>query len=429
MKSTLSARKQFFFLSSLLALVTFFQLFSGVAAAASKPVYDPNQPQYLHDKNLYAESAVLMEQHSGRILYDMKGNQKMQPASITKVLTMLLALENANLDDKVTVGKEIGQIPGDSSRCGLIQGETLTLEDLLYGLMIKSGNDAAMTIAVHVGGSVDNFVSMMNDKAKALGCQNSRFANPHGYEDKNHYTTARDFALIARAGMDNSVFREIANTRKHVIPKNNKRSQALTLTSTSPFVSGNSSLAHYYQYGTGIKTGYFTAAKHTFVGSASKNGVDLIAVILKTTKEGKWIDAKRLMEYGFAVSETVRLADLYNSAPVSLPVMDSSGLNPTGETLRLELDSSGKAFSFADATDHLRGMRNQFDGYYVYSGPRTVSGPISAGAVIGTLQFYPQEGNPSLSFNLVAAQDIGLNIGIPGTGYLPPLDSLVPALG
>lgn len=425
MKPTASLRKGILALSILLGLTFLLQIpLSAIAGASTKPIYNPDKPEVLYDKNLYAESAVLIEQHSGRVLYDMKGSQKMQPASITKVMTLLLALENAKLNDLVVVGNEINQIPGDSSRCGLIQGERVTLESLLYGLMLKSGNDAAMTIAVHVAGSVDAFVEMMNEKAKELGCQNTRFVNPHGYEDKNHYTTALDFAMITRAGMENALFREIAGTSSYTIPKNNKRTQALTLKSTSPFVPGNSGLAHYYPYGTGIKTGYFSAAQHTFVGSASKDGVDLIAVILKTTKEGKWIDATRLMDYGFAVCQSVSLEELYNTSPVALPVTSAGG---TGTNLVLKLDDKGRAFRFADSAEHLSKMRSGFSGFYVYNGPSTVSGAISAGEIVCTLSFYPQEGNAPLTFNLLASNDVGL-INIPASSYTPS-PSLIPDVG
>lgn len=248
--------------------------------------------------NLEAESAILIEQHSGEVLFGLNQNKRMQPASTTKIMTLLVALENGNLDDEVTVGSEINAIPSDSSRVPLIQGETLQLRDLLNGLILKSGNDAAVVIAKHISGSVPAFVEEMNRKAKGLGCTGTHFVNPHGYENKLHYSTAADMAKIAQAGMENEDFRSIVNTKSYTIPSNNKRMNATTLTTTNQFVKNASENG--YAFGTGMKTGYFKNAQHTFVASASRGDVDLIAVVLKTTKLGKWNDAALLMDYGFA---------------------------------------------------------------------------------------------------------------------------------
>ena len=272
-------------------------------AATPRPTYNPERPDVLQNLFLYAEAGVLIDQDTGKVLYNMKGSKRMHPASTTKIMTLLLALENGDLDDEITVGDAMKNIPGDSSRVPLMAGETVTLRDLLYGLMIKSGNDAAMEIAAHVAGSVDDFVEMMNARADEIGCSNTHFTNPHGYEDKQHYTTASDLAKIARECMQNEDFREIVGTPTYTISANNKRQNDLVLKTSNQFVGRESHMEHQYEYGTGMKTGYFSNAKHTFVASASKNDINLIAVVLKTTKVGKWQDAKRLMEYGFATQE------------------------------------------------------------------------------------------------------------------------------
>lgn len=368
-----------------------------------KPTYDPNNPQVLQDLFLYAETAVLIEQHSGKVLYDMKAEQQMQPASITKIMTLLLAVENGNLQDKVTVGKEIWQIPNDSSKVYLIEGEELSLEELLYGLMIRSGNDAAMTIAVHIAGSVEAFVDMMNKRAEEIGCTGTHFNNPHGYEDKDHYTTAMDMARIARVGMENETFREIVKTPSFTIRKNNMRDDNYTMKTNNQFVGRDENMKNQYEYGTGIKSGYFSKAQHTFVGSATKNDVDLIAVVMKTTQQGKWTDTTRLMEYGFAICHPYSLQELYESAPVYLNL---EGLSEDGDnTLKLELKDAQEIPMLFDTQEDIEEMKNNFSQYYHFEGAQQVTGPVKQGEEMGTLVFQPIDGE-EIRYPLISSRTI-----------------------
>lgn len=370
----------------------------------SRPRYDPDKPENLQNLFLYAETAVLIDQHSGEVLYDMYSNKTMHPASTTKTLTLLVALENGNLDDVITVGPEINQIPGDSSRVPLIEGEQLTLRDLLYGLIICSGNDAAVVIAKSVGGSVDEFVKMMNEKALELGCTGSNFTTPHGYQDKNQYTTARDLARIARAGMEIPEFRQIVGAAEYTIPSNNKRTSNYTILTKNQFVGRRPEMTEQYEYGTGIKTGYFADAQHTFIGSATKDGKDLIAVVLKTTQQGKWIDAKRLMEYGFAVTQPYSVKDLYDQDPIQVPFIDQTTEKEKLLTLQLVENQTG---TFVDTPENIATMKTDFSEYYTYQGPTQIVESITEGQEIGKLVFKPINGETS-TFTLVA-QDIEAN--------------------
>ena len=161
-------------------------------------------------------AAIVSERQTGTILYEMNSTTPMPMASTTKVMTALLALENGKLEDPVTCSANAFGVPGTSIY--LEQGETLTLREMLYGLMLASGNDAAVAIAEHIGGSVDNFCRMMTERAKELGCENTCFTTPHGLPHSEHYTTARDLAQISRAAMAHPVFREIVSTQRATIP-------------------------------------------------------------------------------------------------------------------------------------------------------------------------------------------------------------------
>lgn len=375
-------------------------------SATPRPTYNPAKPDVLQDKFLYADTAVLMEQHTGKILYDMRADKRMQPASITKTMTLLVALENGNLQDTVTVGKEILQIPGDSSKVPLIEGETVTLETLLYGLMIKSGNDAGMTIAVHIGGSVEGFVDMMNARAQELGCTGTHFMNPHGYEDKNHYTTALDMAKIAQEGMKNEAFRKIVGAPSFTIQPNNKRLESYTMKTKNRFVDHNENLEYSYPYGTGIKTGFFSAAQHTFIASATKDDVDLIAVVMKTTQKGKWIDAARLMDYGFATYCPYSVRELYETAPMYVDIENYDEDDPEAGRVKLEVRENENApFQLGDTKGQAEKLKANFDAYCSYEGQATWTAPIEEGMKLGTLVFQPNAGEV-YRYDLVASRTV-----------------------
>ena len=254
-------------------------------------------PQNLTADDIRGEAAILIDADTGSVLFEKNANEKLYPASTTKIMTALLALEYGHLDDTVTVPKSIAKLPKDSSLVPLKPGEKLTMRDLLYGLMICSGNDAAVTIATKVAGSVGAFVKMMNEKAEALGCTQTQFKNPHGYQNKAHYTTARDLALIAREAMKDETFRQIVSAASYTMPKTNKSKQR-KLTSTDLMLIDSS--PYYYPYEIGVKTGHHSKSGQCFVGAAVKDGVTLISVTLKSTTSGMWKDTRKLMDYGFA---------------------------------------------------------------------------------------------------------------------------------
>ncbi|WP_232066030.1 D-alanyl-D-alanine carboxypeptidase family protein [Bacillus sp. KH172YL63] len=236
-----------------------------------------------------SQKAILMDQETGRVLFEKDAHTRSRIASITKIMTAILAVESGKLEQDVTVSSNAAGTEGSSLY--LKAGEKIKLEDLVYGLMLRSGNDGAVAIAEHVGGSLEGFVYMMNEKSKEIGMENTHFANPHGLDDhEGHYSTAYDMALLTKYSMGNERYREIAGTKVHTAPNPEEKWDR-------KWRNKNRLLTELYKYSTGGKTGYTKLAKRTLVSTASKDGENLIAVTLNGPDD--WNDHMDLFEYGF----------------------------------------------------------------------------------------------------------------------------------
>ena len=241
-----------------------------------------------------ATSAILMDTDTNTILYEKNIHNKRSVASISKIMTCIVAIESGKLDDVVVVGDEIKSAYG--SGIYIQVGEELTLRDLLYGLMLRSGNDAALAIAKYVGGDVDSFVDLMNEKAKELKMTNTTFNNPSGLDEKlGNISTAYDMALLASYAVKLDEYRKITGTRKYAL-KTNKN--------TYVWINKNKLLSR-YKYTTGGKTGYTEIAKRTLVTTASKDNTNLVVVTLNDGND--WQDHQNLFEYGFNNFTTLKL--------------------------------------------------------------------------------------------------------------------------
>ena len=244
-----------------------------------------------------ASSAILMEQQSGRILFEKDAHEVRRIASITKIMTAILAIESGKLNEKVKISENA--LKAEGSSIYLKRDEKVKLEDLVYGLMLRSGNDAAVAIAEHVGGSMDGFVYLMNQKAKEIGMNQTHFANPHGLDDhENHYSTAYDMALLTRYAMANDTYKLIAGTKVHRAPNPTEKWDRV-------WRNKNRLLTELYDYTTGGKTGYTKRAKRTLVTTATKGDLDLIAVTLNGPDD--WNDHINMYEYGFHDFELVKV--------------------------------------------------------------------------------------------------------------------------
>ena len=258
-----------------------------------------------------ATSAILMDVDSGRVLYQQNADAKMLIASTTKILTALVAIREGNLSDVVKVSREAAYTEGSSMY--LAEGEELTLETLLYGLMLCSGNDAAVAIAECVGGSVEGFVKQMNQTAQELGMEHSSFANPNGLDDEKHYSTARDMAVLACAAVENATLVRIASTR--------------SITIGGRTMSNHNKLLSLMDGCIGLKTGYTRAAGRTLVSCAERNGQRLVAVTLQDGND--WADHQSLLEYGFAnwpAKRAATLGKLVERVPVAGGMKETTAL-------------------------------------------------------------------------------------------------------
>lgn len=254
-----------------------------------------------------ADAAILIDSSSEKVLYSKNENQKMYPASTTKILTAILTIENCNLNDVVTVPYEaISSITSGYSVAALQTGEQLTVEQLLQVMLVHSANDAANVLAFHVSGSIENFANLMNNKVSELGLTNTHFTNPSGMHDENHYTTAHDLAIIMKYCMKNDTFRSLSSLKYCSIPATNKYDVRVFNTTNELLIYDNRDVSsnYYYKYAIAGKTGYTTQAKNCLVSVAKKENLELICVVLSAgiypnNVSAKFVDTKSIFDYGY----------------------------------------------------------------------------------------------------------------------------------
>lgn len=345
-------------------------------------------------------SVILIEQKTGNILYEKNAQEKMYPASTTKIMTAILVLENVqDLNQKVTVSyNAVFSVPTDYASDTLKVGEELSVEELLYALLVKSSNEAAFVLAEYIGGSTQSFASMMNTKALELGCTNTNFVNPNGIHNKEHYTTAKDLSLIAKHAMKNETFRKIVNTVTHTLPSTNKYDRAdRNLVTTNDLI--NKKNKNYYEYAIGIKTGFTSQAKNCLVAGANKDGIELIAVILgadKTDSKGYSIrtkDAKKLFEYVYNNFTNKEVSTANNTIVGEIKVKKAT---KDTKNLKLMTDTDVDILVTNDkANEDIQGNLNLNE---------NIKAPISKGTALGTIT-YNIEGT-EYKANVIASEDV-----------------------
>ncbi len=259
-----------------------------IADSGTVDMYNDEQEEI----KLGSKGVILYDANSGRILYGENVDEKLPMASTTKIMTLIVTLENGNLNDMVKVSSKAAKAP--KVKMYLSEGEEIKLEYLVYALMLESSNDAAIAIAEHIGGSVENFCDMMTAKAQELGAVNTSFKTPNGLDAEGHYSTPRDMAIITSYGLKNEEFVRITNTKAVTFSSNKKEYS----------VNNKNRLLNEYQGANGVKTGFTGLAGQCFVGAAKRDGMQLVTVVLQagwgdSGKEQKWIDTKRLLNYGF----------------------------------------------------------------------------------------------------------------------------------
>ena len=265
-----------------------FSFLTVYAASATKKQLSASQ--------ISARAAALYEPETGTFLFEKNSSNRLPMASTTKIMTALVALENTSLDVLVAVDDSAIGVEGSSAY--LRQGDVLSMEELLYALMLSSANDAAVAIACHVGGSIEGFATLMNDKARSLGLTDTHFENPHGLDSDEHYTTARDLALIAAEALRSDILREISSTyKKSFITEDRSRT----------YINHNK-LLRLYDGAIGLKTGYTKRCGRCLVGAAERDGLRFITVTLDAPSD--WSDHTLMLDYGYDTLEKIRLAEV-----------------------------------------------------------------------------------------------------------------------
>ena len=415
-------------LSMLLALILFMSASSRAETADVIPEptlspeaapYDAEHPENLEADQLYGLSAILVTADKGEIIFEKDPYAIRYPASTTKILTVLLGIMMVDdLNQKVTVSESAMDIPADSSTMGLKAGEEIPFIDVLYGTMMLSGNDGANVIAETVSGSIPAFVDLMNETALRMDCVNTHFVNAHGYHDDNHYTTAYDMAIIAREAMKNEVFRQIAGTVTYAIAKTNLHRARTITTKTEYMLSGTEEKPNKYYYpdATGIKTGSHSHSGYCFVGSASRDGVDLISVVYFTGKRARWADTIKLMNYGFSQYMSVTPSDLYAMNPITIETSNYS--TSDGNRGRVSLICQTRSDSYNPVIiatkSQVEQMASTIQDTLLIQYSRDFEAPIAAGEVMGTLTYFPETGEPAV-YDLVAARSVAVRDNVPKT--------------
>lgn len=304
-----------------------------------------------------AESAILIDSDTGRVLYEKNAHNIQGMASTTKIMTAILALEQSTLDKKVKVSHKAATTEGSSMY--LNSGEIIKMESLVYGLMLNSGNDAATAIAESISGSTDEFAKLMNKKAKEIELKNTSFANPHGLDHNDHYSTAYDMAILTKYAMKNEKFKNIVSTKRKNVELNGIEN--------SRFLTNHNKLLSLYENCIGVKTGFTKSCGRCLVSAAQKDGVNLIAVTLNAPDD--WNDHISMYESAFADYNSYDIIDK-NAYVASVEVTQS-------EAKKLELYAkNGLSVSL---------MPEEFERIIIkYNYPETVSAPIYKGQKLGT---------------------------------------------
>lgn len=354
------------------------------------------------DVEVAGDAVIVMDADTGTVLYGKNEHDEHYPASITKVMTGLLAAENGNLQDTVTYSEDaIYKIERGSSSIARDVGEQMTLEQCLYAMMLESCNSSAYAIAEHIGGTYDNFIKMMNDKAKELGCQNTHFNNSNGLPDENHYTSCYDMALIARAAYNNDIMRKVTGTRTYTIPPTNKHTDPTFLNNHHEMLHYYKTSKYLYDYCVGGKTGYTVAANCTLVTFAKKDNMSLVCVVMNEKNPNQYLDTTNLFNYCFDNFQVLSVKDnasFYQNSDS----WDLGKLASESENIKISDDGKviiPKAANFSDLTSQIipakKGTQNEKKESvlgtieYSYADRMVGSAEITAEKKSGTDTEYP----------------------------------------
>lgn len=388
------------------------------------PEYSTSEPEALKDSQIVASSYLLMERETGEILMSRDEEVVRFPASTTKIMTALVALQFCDdLDAVLTVSESAVTFADEKAeRVPFKAGEQITLRTALYGLLVKSGNDAANVIAEYVAGDVPSFVNLMNQTAAAIGCTSTNFVNPHGLHDDLHYTTAHDLARIMNVALENETFREIIGTYSYTLPSDEMYPER-TIYNTNKHINPDDN--YYYRYSIGGKTGFTSMAGYCLVEAAEKDGVQMIAVILYSGVYSRWPDTSRLFEYGFSKYKSVTPEQIFEQNPITLQLSafdtnDEGELNEDGTrskgrvTLRIEAVDKTRKVRITGLEADVDAIAADYESYTNTTWLVEARAPIAAGEIVGVLTFYPSDEEPA-KYNLIATRSVAARENAPPT--------------
>ncbi len=374
---------------------------------------------------IIAESAILMEKSTGKILYEKNAHQKIYPASITKILTATLATQYLDMDELYVAGYEINEIPLDSSRANHRVGESILGENLVRGLIIPSGNETANIVAKQVvlekeeretmeySQAEQIFMELMNEKAESLGALNSNFTTPHGYHDDNHYSTAYDLALITKYAMNDEIVREISKEQSYIGNGAGDKATEDLITTDYKWYTHNYLIKdgsqYKYEYADGFKTGFTNQAGRCVAATATKDGVELIAIVMNSTDPERWIDAEVLFEYGFNNYSMHKLqsADVViENVSIENPVLGGAEKLEvkTNKNVDLYLTDEEKESIFYRISYNPENLSSEIND----DGKIKLKAPITAGTEIGQIKYYTQINGEELIYEdyVIAESDV-----------------------
>ncbi len=371
---------------------------------------------------------ILMDAGSGSILYEKHAHEPLFPASTTKVMTALLTIEKCpDLNVVVNTGSSVVH---SGSVMGLSRNEDISISDLLYGLMLKSGNDAAKVLAEHISTSMDEFASLMNSRAKELGMNDTHFVNANGLHEDDHKTTAYDMALLTKYAMSLPLFRQIVSTGEHTVPATNKHSEGFALENSNKLIHtrADAKESFEYSYATGVKTGDTTQAGRCLIASAKKGDVELLLLLFgdyenSVSGDYRFENAIQFFDWGFENYTSVSAAELGLQTEFEFPVSNANVSEDGSANLKAVANLSGLSVSGLNSfIDELKTKKDSITATHVLD--KQLIAPIAKDEAIGTVA-YQYEGRTLLTADLVASSDV-LDIQSTAAPDVAPISSPLP---
>jgi serine-type D-Ala-D-Ala carboxypeptidase (penicillin-binding protein 5/6) len=397
-------------LAAFLAALLFVTLMMPVSLASAAPEFNTD--------SIKCKSAILIDAKTGKMLVGKNETDQIFPASTTKIMSAILAVEAGDLDRQVTCGSEVKGFSAGASLMGLVPGEKITIRELLYGMMLVSGNDAANTVAIAVSGSIDAFVEKMNAKAQELKMTGTHFVNVHGVHKDDHYSTAADMARLAQYAMQNETFRKFVDTRAHTVAATNKHgSHQIENTNKLLSAAGSSDEKYRYAYAMGVKTGSTPKAGGCLVAAASHNGMELIACIFgdpTSDSSGRWGIARKLFDFGFNNYASVDLASVISGITIQERIPNAPNSDIGNGMLDLIPQLDGADTNYVDSKENVEKV-NAGSGSITYTTvyDRNLVAPIAKDEKLGTVT-YKLDDQVLLMVPLLASRDVLDADSVPG---------------